>query len=250
MVGSGRSRPGIFSNANYVEREQRGLGKRRLNCRGREGRRLPIAAEIRSKWGGMTVKAAKSVREAVYGKLQACRQCVWYSTEESIAGRKKDHRWISALCETRCANADELHRKERCALHLTWYHLPTLRGFPAQERMALQLEGEMPWETTPNVSATTAQKLRAVTRGVWDRYLQPYYLTGYDPVKRSDLKSSEIAPTIARLLARHAGRRENRCAAAGRMTVSQRTAAAEAFRDNLSRRAHLRDTGPSGVQES
>ena len=60
---------------------------------------MPIAAEIRSKWGGRTVKAAKSVRDAVYGKLQACRQGVRHRAEESVAGRKKDHRWDSLFAK-------------------------------------------------------------------------------------------------------------------------------------------------------
>jgi len=46
--------------------------------------------------------------------------------EASVSGRRKSHRWDSSLCETRCADADELHRKERNALRLDWRHLPSL----------------------------------------------------------------------------------------------------------------------------
>ena len=49
--------------------------------------------------------------------------------EGSVAGRREENRWISALCEMRFADAAELHRKERDALHLTWRHLPTAWGF-------------------------------------------------------------------------------------------------------------------------
>ena len=49
--------------------------------------------------------------------------------EGSVAGRREENRWISALCEMRFADAAELHRKERYALHLTWRHLPTAWGF-------------------------------------------------------------------------------------------------------------------------
>ena len=44
----------------------------------------------------------------------------------SCHGRIEEHRCFSAVCELRCAEADELHRKERTALHLTWRHLPSL----------------------------------------------------------------------------------------------------------------------------
>lgn len=51
--------------------------------------------------------------EAVYGEFQACTQGVQRRVRESRRGRIEEHRLLSALCEMRCAIADDLHRKER-----------------------------------------------------------------------------------------------------------------------------------------
>ena len=132
---------------------------------GERGAGRPWRQGYRVRGRGWTVRNAKSVEEAVYGELQACRHGVRHSERKVSQGTGKTTAGFRLFAKRGVRNADELHRKERCALHLTLRHLPTLRGFPAQERIALQLEGEIPWETTPSVAATTAQKLRNVTWG-------------------------------------------------------------------------------------
>ena len=65
-------------------------------------------------------------------------------SEGSVAGRNKEHRWIRLFAKCGVLTLSNLHRKERYALHLTWGHLPTLREFPTQERIALRLKDRIP----------------------------------------------------------------------------------------------------------
>ncbi|MDE2686468.1 MAG: hypothetical protein OXI16_03075 [Chloroflexota bacterium] len=57
--------------------------------------------------------------ERLEGTLQALTLEYAVIDVRNVAGHGEENRWISAHCETRCADADELHRKERSALLLT-----------------------------------------------------------------------------------------------------------------------------------
>ena len=113
----------------------------------------------------------------------------------SCRGRIEEHRCFSAVCEMRCAEADELHRKERTALRLDWRHLPSLPFLRSASRCD--------WKAgTPGTGDDSdsdgygRSKAADVTRGVGDRYIHPYSLTEYGRVKENRLKPSDIALTL------------------------------------------------------